>query len=437
MVFLERPKRLLVVIMTILLLDCFSVGGFSFSSARDLVVLFFALLEASHIRTDWRQLRHTIIPWLLLIVIVGDIILIIHSVHLHSAGPMIGFIIGDLVVKYGALAYAFIGLSSRGQFYSFWKPIFIALIFMTFMGFVETVFNTSILHNLLGIDNAWRQEQRNRATSIFISPFDYGYINIVLLIYFLYCNRHKQLPSWVFYTALGCCLIGSVICGCRTVLATLLLVMATYAILAFDFFKNAGLAMTVVVLGALAYSYVPAVQEKADFLYSAIDPRSDVAGSSNEMRVAQYAATLYYVRHDMVFGRGYNFFNFDMGWAEGGHSTLRDKDLQGLEGVLMNYMLERGLVGVAFYLAFYTFAIVYFIVRRPRFKQEAACIVSLLIACAAFGNMTGELGAVLPTLLFIGMYYKIGLIRYGIRCREERKAERQRLRLQTVNQIRT
>lgn len=435
MVFMERSKRLLVLIMSILLLDCFSVGGFSFSNVRELLVLVFALLEIREIHADWRQMRHTIIPWLLLIITVGDIVLIIHSPHLHSTGPMAGFIIGDIIVKYGALAYGFVGLRSRAQFYSFWKPVFFALIFITLMGIVETVFGSSPLHNLLGIDNSWRNEARNRATSIFISPFDYGYLNILLLIYYLYCNRRGQLKKWVFYTAMGCCLIGVVICGCRTVLATFLVVMFTYAVLAFDFFKNAGLGITVIVLGALAYSYIPVVQEKVDFLYSAIDPRSDVVGSSNEMRLAQYATTLYYVRNDMLLGRGYNFFNFDMGWAEGGHETLRDKDLQGLEGVLMNYLLERGIVGVVFYLGFYAFSITYFIIRRPRFKQEAACVVSLLIACASFGNMTGELGAVLPTMLFVGMYYKLGLIRYGIQHRQERKAEQQRHMLQQVNPI--
>lgn len=423
MVFVDRSRRMLILIMTILLLDCFRIGGFSFSAARDLAIITFAIMEIRRGSTCWRQLRQTVIPWLLLIVATGDMILIFHSPHLRQTVPIVGFILSDLAIKTGALAYGFLGIADRRQIASYWKPIFCALLFLTFMGLVEVMFGSSPLHNLLGIDASWRNEERNRATSIFISPFDYGYINILLLIYFLYLNRHYRLEKWVFWTAVGCCLIGVIICGCRTVLATFLISIVTYSIFAYNIFRNAGVGLIVVILTIFAYSYIPAVQEKADFLLSAVGTDTNIGGSSAEMRMRQYTATLYYVRNDMWFGRGYNFFNIDMGWDEGGFSTLRDDDLMGLEGILMSYMLERGIVGCAFYLLFYGTFIIYIFIRRPRFKQEAACIITLLIACVSFGNMTGELGSVLPTLLFCGMYYKIGLIRYRLTERERRHKE--------------
>ena len=45
----------------------------------------------------------------------------------------------------------------------------------------------------------------------------------------------------------------------------------------------------------------------------------------------------------------FNFFSIDLGFGEEGIKTLIDKDLLGLESVLMNLLLERGIVGVLFW----------------------------------------------------------------------------------------
>ena len=70
------------------------------------------------------------------------------------------------------------------------------------------------------------------------------------------------------------------------------------------------------------------------------------------MRIVQFTAVLYHIKDHLLFGRGKDFFSIDLGFGEEGIKTLIDKDLLGLESVLMNLLLERGIVGVLFWCVF-------------------------------------------------------------------------------------
>ena len=85
-----------------------------------------------------------------------------------------------------------------------------------------------------------------------------------------------------------------------------------------------------------------------------------MSGSSIEMRVLQYTAVMNHVRDHFLLGRGLDYFFIDMGWSEG-KQYLVDQDLFGLEGVLMNYLLERGFLGICFYLFFLCLCFVFFL----------------------------------------------------------------------------
>ena len=86
---------------------------------------------------------------------------------------------------------------------------------------------------------------------------------------------------------------------------------------------------------------------------------------------------------------------------------LVDQDLFGLEGVLMNYLLERGFLGICFYLFFYVYVLCFFYKHKSVDKNISALGVSILVTYLAFANMTGELNSVFPTLLITGICLKV------------------------------
>lgn len=166
--------------------------------------------------------------------------------------------------------------------------------------------------------------------------------------------------------------------------------------------KFIGVLMIGVVITLLSIPYVPALEEKVNYMFSVFDKNSEVGGSSFEMRSIQYAAVLSYVADKPVFGCGYNYFNIDLGWAEG-KRYLKDERLYGLEGVHLNYILERGLLGFALYLLFYILILTYFWKLRRINKYVSGLGISILVAYLSFSFMTGELRSVYPTLLLSGM----------------------------------
>ena len=82
---------------------------------------------------------------------------------------------------------------------------------------------------------------------------------------------------------------------------------------------------------------------------------------------------------------GYNYFNRDLGWGEG-KKYLEDDRLYGLEGVHLNYILERGFLGFFLYLLFYFMIFNYFRKSRQINKHMSALGMSVLLTYLSFIN---------------------------------------------------
>ena len=85
----------------------------------------------------------------------------------------------------------------------------------------------------------------------------------------------------------------------------------------------------------------------------------------------------------------------------------RYADLAGVEGVYLIYLLERGIVGLLFYVLFYA-TIVFWLYRNRKWDVETAALgISSVSGYLVFAVMTGELSAVPPTLLVAGMCIRL------------------------------
>ena len=400
-------------------LDAVVLNFVPFGGSQYILSHCFILSEISYIRQYVKTFKKTIIYPLLLIVIVAAVVLLMNSPHYNSnlTGILRLFIV-ELTGKYFAICYAFVSILSMNNMKPILKVSYYGLLILTAFGvlnliigrawFIDTIgTHMTVAENLTDLGGKFTNSERFRVQAMFFSPFDYGYICVLLLLQQLWGYVKKLVSKQQFYISAVCSIFGVLFCGCRTNILCFVIGIIVFVYYAYSMKQWIRYAMMGFFLCVIAYSTVPVIQEKVDQTMTAFDINSQTSGSSIDMRLLQYTAVLYHIRNHELFGRGLGFFNIDMGWGESQAASLVDKDLYGLEGVVMSYLLERGIIGLLLYLSFYA-TILYFLYRhRITDKQTSAFGLSLVFVYLAFANMTGELGSVFPTLLLIGCCMKL------------------------------
>ena len=122
------------------------------------------------------------------------------------------------------------------------------------------------------------------------------------------------------------------------------------------------------------------------------------------MRMEQFDATLENIDEGKIFfGMGHGYFVNDLGWGE---NERVDERLAGLESVIFNYLLERGIVGLTFWATFYILIFFYLKKHRSAYKSITGLGMSFLVLYLLFAIGTGELLSVYPTMLLLGYVFK-------------------------------
>lgn len=416
MFFIKRDSKILLLFLMSICFTSVVVPHVPFGNARFLMSICFFVSEILSFRRHFRLLSKTILSPILLMTCLAYLVFIIKSPHYHSVSDVIRLIIMELISKYFVIAYSFCCIRKLRQFRIIIRKSVPAFLILTFVGIINLLIHSNpfLDQMLAGRDTSFVQDgdtyaiaERFRVQAMFINPFDYGYICGLFLIVALAMRRIRILPRFEYYLLMACALFGVVTCGCRTVLfSTMIAVFIFYSFLLKKRKILLFLTVSTLFLG-LCFFTVPFLHDKIVGVLSIFDTNSVSEGSSLAMRLTQYMTVFYYIQGHVLWGNGIDFFNIDMGWAEGGREGLMDKDLFGLEGVLMNYILERGIFGVLFYVLFYITIFVYLFRSRKKMKLLTSLGISILCYYMLFANMTGELLSVLPTLLFIGMILRL------------------------------
>lgn len=416
---LSREYKVAILLLSSICLDAVVLKFVPFGGSQYILSHCFILSEISYIRQYVKTFKKTIIYPLLLIVIVAAVVLLMNSPHYNGnlTGILRLFIV-ELTGKYFAICYAFVSILSMNNMKPILKVSYYGLLILTAFGvlnliigrawFIDTIgTHMTVAENLTDLGGKFTNSERFRVQAMFFSPFDYGYICNLLLLLQLWGYVKKLVSKQQFYISAVCSIFGVLFCGCRTNILCFVIGIIVFVYYAYSMKQWIRYAMMGFFLCVIVYSTVPVIQEKVDQTMTAFDINSQTSGSSIDMRLLQYTAVLYHIRNHELFGRGLGFFNIDMGWGESQAASLVDKDLYGLEGVVMSYLLERGIIGLLLYLSFYA-TILYFLYRhRITDKQTSAFGLSLVFVYLAFANMTGELGSVFPTLLLLGCCIKL------------------------------
>ena len=170
--------------------------------------------------------------------------------------------------------------------------------------------------------------------------------------------------------------------------------------------RNIKLGIVGVAFFVLSYSFIPVVEEKVNSVTDVFIEDSETGGSSIAMRTTQFVNTLYYVKGNEFFGRGKGYFTAEI-WNPDVDEKQRDETgLQGMESVILGYILERGYFGLTLWGAFYLIIFLYFRRNKQGNTMLTGLGVSVLALYLVFAIGTGELGSVYPTMLLLGVVIK-------------------------------
>lgn len=410
MFFVKREWKVAMLVMGAMTLTLVDIPVIPLHKANLLLQVAFLLSEWRDLPRHFKRLQSTPYLWIPLLIVSFSALLAALTSQYTGIKDAIQ---SELLFKYFALAYAFWAVKNEKSLKPILQVSLYCLMVLTFFGLLNYIDKNAIFVNALtegkttlygdvALGDVYTESSRFRVQSMFSYAFDYGYMCAAILLLHLH-GWYRNLESKTeFIIAIACCIFGILTCGCRIVWVSALLSIACYSMWVFQLKRNVIYGIVAVILMIISYNTIPVVEEKVNKVTDIFAENSETEGSSIQMRLSQYAFVLIYTEgHEWLgLGKGY--------WA---HSYTVDpdsvRDLLGIESVILQYLLERGIIGLVMWAAFYTILFLYFWRNRKKRKSLTGLGASVLTLYLVFSIGTGELGSVYPTMLLLGMVVKI------------------------------
>jgi membrane protein implicated in regulation of membrane protease activity len=411
MFYVKRKWKAAMLVMGAMTLTVVNVPGIPLHKAN-------FLLQAAFLLSEWNQLQqHAKKLWrmpyllgLLLLVSFSELLATLTSQYVGIAET----IKSELLFKYFALAYAFWAVKNEKSLKPVLQVSLYCLIVLTAFGalnyiqknaiFVNalTEGRTSMIYEDVALGDVYTDSSRFRIQSMFKFAFVYGYICTALLILHLHGWYQRLESNRAFMIAIACCSFGILICGCRIVWVGTIFSIFCYSMWVFQMNRNVLYGMIAVILMIMSYLTIPAVEEKINNVTDIFVEDSEAKGSSIQMRMTQYASVLIHIEGNewLGLGKGYwsYIYNEDRRSVEG---------LYGVESVILQNLLEQGIIGLILWATFYSIIFFYFWRNRTKRKAITGLGASTLTLYLVYSIGTGELGSVYPTMLLLGMTIKM------------------------------
>lgn len=400
---------------------CYGMVTFNFlpflNGAGSLISLAFLLSEYKNIQKCIRQLKKSVIWKFLGCIAFLFLLTFANSPHLRTIPDILRFFLSELLIKYFVIAYSFYSFRQSKSIIPTLRLSYIGIIVLTIIGVINYVTKTAdyvaAMMRSQGVTNDFDKlngtvymfSDRFRVQSMFGNPFDYGYICVMCLIIHLFGYEKRYESKYTFVSVVICCSFGILTCGSRTVLLCALICICTYLLTAYKAKKTLRISIFAVFVGTFSYLFVPIVGEKMDSMLTMFDKNSQVQGSSIELRANQFTAVFRHIEDAPILGKGYAFFREDMGWSKEAKFRV-DTDLAGLESIVMNLLLERGVVGLIIWIVAYGWLIKFLMRNRIVHRKSSALGLAVLAAYLSYSTMTGELGSASSTLFLLGFAIK-------------------------------
>ena len=401
----KREWKAALLVMGAMTLTLVDIPGIPLHNANLLLQAAFLLSEWRDIPRYFNRLRYTPYLWIPLLIVTFSALLA------TLTSPYTGIketLKSELLFKYFTLAYAFWAVKDEKSLKTILQVSLYCLIALTFFGVLNYITKSAdfvnaltegrtSMHRDVALGDAYTESVRFRVQSMFNHPFDYGYICAAMLLLHLHgWYRHLE-SNRAFVIALICCSFGILMCGCRIVWVGAIFSLFCYSMWAFQLSRNVIYGIVAMMLMILSYLTIPAVEEKVNQVTDIFAENSETEGSSIELRMSQYGYVL-------IHAEGHEWLGLGKGYWE--HMYAKDREsirgLYGVESVILQTLLERGIIGLFLWAAFYTAIFLYFWRNRKRRKKLTGLGVSILSLYLFFSIGTGELGSVYPTMLLLG-----------------------------------
>ncbi len=411
MFYVKREWKAALLVMGAMVLTLVRIPGIPLYNANFLLQTAFILSEWQHWPRHIRELRRMPYLWILLLIVSVSALLA------ALTSPYTGIIETlkiELLFKYFALAYAFWAVKDEKSLKPILQVSLCCLIVLTFFGFINyidknamfvnalTEGKTSMIQEDVSLGDVYTESSRFRVQSMFKSAFDYGYICAAILLLHLHGWYRGLEGKIAFAIALACCSFGILICGCRIVWVSAIFSIACYSMWVFHLNRNVLLGMMAMILMILSYYTVPAVEEKVNSVTDVFVEDSETIGSSIALRMSQYASVLIHTEGNEWLGLGKGYWSHT--YAEDPESV---SGLYGVESVILQNLLEQGIIGLILWATFYSIIFFYFWRNRTKRKALTGLGASTLTLYLVFSIGTGELGSVYPTMLLLGISMKM------------------------------
>ena len=406
----KREWKAAMLVMGAMTLTLVDIPGIPLHKANLLLQVAFLLSEWRYLPRHFKRLQSTPYLWIPLLIVSFSALLAALTSPYTSIKETIEY---ELLFKYFAIAYAFWAVKNEKSLKPILQVSLYCLIVLTFFGLLNYIDKNAIFVNALtegettiygdvALGDVYTESDRFRVQSMFQYGFDYGYICAAILLLHLH-GWYRHLESKTeFIIAIACCSFGILTCGCRIVWVSAIFSFICYSMWVFKLNRNVIYGMIAVMLLILSYNTVPAVEEKVNQMTDIFVENSETSGSSIQLRMSQY---MYVAIH----AEGHEWLGLGKGYWEYMHTKDPEsiRGLYGVESIILQTLLERGIVGLVLWAAFYTVIFLYFWRNRKRRRQLTGLGVSILSLYLVFSIGTGELGSVYPTMLLLGSTMKM------------------------------
>ena len=410
MFYVKREWKAAMLVMGAMTLTLVNIPVIPLHKANLLLQVAFLLSEWRDLPRHVKRLRNTPCLWIPLLIVSFSALLAALTSPYTSIKETIEY---ELLFKYFAIAYAFWAVRKEKSLKPILQVSLYCLIVLTFFGVLNYIDKYAIFVNALtegettrygdvALGDVYTESDRFRVQSMFNYAFDYGYMCAAILLLHLHgWYRHLE-NKRDFIIAIACCSIGILICGCRTVWVSAVLSIACYYMWAFQLNRNVMYGIIAMMLMVISYHTIPAVEEKVNQVTDIFAENSETSGSSFQLRMSQYMTVAIHIEGHEWLGQGKGYWE---------HIYTEDQEsvrgLYGVESVILQTLLERGIIGLFLWAAFYTAIFLYFWRNRKRRKKLTGLGVSILSLYLFYSIGTGELGSVYPTMLLLGSTMKM------------------------------
>lgn len=227
-----------------------------------------------------------------------------------------------------------------------------------------------------------------RISSVFGHPMTYGLFLGMALVY-VYSVR-ECLNKYVGVVLILGIIAAIFLCGIRSPIGALFATVLVFLLLN----HKVKLMIQVAIVGCLGYAIISSVPDLNSYVESIFsDDKSEVAGSSMEMRMEQFEGCLAEIRNNPIFGKGYDWVGYYK-TNFGDHPVML-----AFESLSYVVLCNSGFLGVVIWVVF-LIRLYQSMKRNVKNKETLIMVLVLMAYYLAYSMITGEYGYMKYFMLF-------------------------------------